>query len=84
MTGRLPYRTQSRPITGMVATAPAETQSSARPSAECEACTWARMSGIRTTQAAKRKPSTAKKAVRAIRAADQADRAPVGAADPFE
>lgn len=55
----------------MVATAPAETQSSASPSALWEALTWLRMSGMRTTQAAKRKPSTAKKAVSASRAVPQ-------------
>ncbi|GAA1092803.1 hypothetical protein GCM10009663_40680 [Kitasatospora arboriphila] len=71
VTRRLPYRRQSRPTRAMVATAPAEMQSRARPSALCEACTWARTSGMRTTQAANRKPSIAKKAVRASLAADQ-------------
>ncbi len=71
VTGREPYRTQSRPTTAMVATAPAEMQSRASPSALWVALTWPRMSGMRTTQAAKRKPSIAKKAVRARRAGDQ-------------
>ncbi len=72
VTRREPYRTQSRPITAMVATAPAEMQSRASPRALCEALTCARTSGMRTTQAANRKPSTAKNAVRAIRAGVQA------------
>ncbi|GAA2093912.1 hypothetical protein GCM10009759_20960 [Kitasatospora saccharophila] len=62
----------------MVATAPAEMHSRARPSALCEAETWARTSGIRTTQDANRKPSTVKKAVRARRAADQEELRPDG------
>ncbi len=72
VTRREPNLTQSRPTTAMVATAPAEMQSKARPSALWEASTCPRMSGMRTTQAANRKPSMAKKAVRARRAGDQA------------
>ncbi len=67
----LPNRWHRRPVTTIVATAPADTPSSASPNAPGEAPTWALMAGMRTTQPAKVKPSTAKKAVRAIRAAVQ-------------
>ncbi|GAA1888750.1 hypothetical protein GCM10009753_16730 [Streptantibioticus ferralitis] len=53
----------------IVATAPADTPSSARPNAPEEAPTWALMAGMRTTHPAKTNPSTAKKAVSAMRSA---------------
>ncbi len=51
----------------IVTTAPAETPSRARPSVPAEAPVWCLMAGMRTTQPAKMKPSSAKKTVTAIR-----------------
>ena len=67
VTGWLPKRRQSRPVSIIVITAPADTPSSASPSAPGDAPVCSLMAGILTTQPAKTKPSRAKKAVMAMR-----------------
>src|ERR1019366_23493 len=61
--GALPNREHSCPAIIIVTTAPAEMPSSARPRLPADAPTCALTAGTRTTQLAKRKPSSAKKAV---------------------
>ncbi len=67
VTRSLPNARQSRPVIIMVATAPADTPSSARPNCPADAPTWALIAGMRTTHPANRKPSTAKNTVTATR-----------------
>ncbi len=67
VTAALPNRRHNRPVITMKATAPADTPSRASPSAPAPAPVCALIAGMRTTHPAKRKPSMAKNAVRAIR-----------------
>lgn len=75
VTGWLPNRRQSLPVNTIVTTAPADTPSRARPRSLGEAPVCSLTAGIRTTQPAKMKPSSAKKTVRAIRGRDREERA---------